>query len=223
MRSLLRENKQFYLAWLTIMVVVGIVITQTEKGDLSLWLNYRHSPMLDAFFRYATWLGDGIVVGIVCFVLLFVKLRWGIAISLVSFCSAFLVSLIKKEYNEPRPSLVFQDMDLHYVDGLELYRNFSFPSGHTAAAFTLFLLLTFFTRDKRYAWVYVTLACIVALSRVYLMQHFLVDVYFGALFGVVFGTILYWPFTLLKWEGKRWAEWGPLKLPVAASPDKTGK
>lgn len=213
MRTLLKENTAFYALWLFAMVTVGIIILTTEKGDFSLWLNFRHTSLWDAFFRYATWMGDGIVVGIVCLVLLFIKLRWGIAMSLVSFCSAFFVSLIKKEYNEPRPSVVFSNMDLHYVNGLELYRNFSFPSGHTAAAFTLFLLLTCFSRNKRYAWLYFTLACVVAISRVYLLQHFLVDVYFGALFGVVFGTLLYWPFSLLKWEGKKWAEWGPLRLP----------
>lgn len=207
MRQLIKENKTFYLLWISTMLIVGALLPFTEKGDFSLWLNFRHSPIADHLFRYATWMGDGITVAIMCFVLLFVRLRWGIAMTLVSFCSAFLVSLIKKEYNEPRPSVVFENMDLHYVNGLELYRNFSFPSGHTAAAFTMFLLLSFFFQDRRYTLLFFILACIVAVSRVYLMQHFLIDVYFGALFGVLFGTLLYWPFATLPFFQKRWASW----------------
>lgn len=210
MRQLIRTHKVFYLLWLTAMVVIGALLLLIEKDDFSLWLNRHHTPVADYFFRYATWLGDGITVGIVCLVLLFVKLRWGISLTVVSFFSAFLVSLIKKSYNEPRPSVVFQNMDLHYVDGLELYKNFSFPSGHTAAAFTLFLLLSFFVAKKHYQYLFFILATIVAVSRVYLLQHFLIDVYFGALFGVVFGTVLYWPFATLPLFNRKWAQWGLL-------------
>jgi len=211
-RHIFIENKLFYLLWLSVLLVVGAVLPFIEKGDFSLWLNYRHTPILDRLFHYATWLGDGITVGIACLILLILKLRWGIIASLVSFCSAFLISLIKKAYNEPRPSLVFENMDLHYVDGVELYRNFSFPSGHTGAAFTLFLLLTIFTRNKQYTWLFFFLACMVAVSRVYLMQHFLIDVYAGALLGVLFTTVLYLPFYFWFRNRPRWAEFGALQL-----------
>lgn len=211
MRNIIIENKRFYLLWLSTMIIVGCILPFTEKGDFSLWLNFRHSLLLDGFFRYATWMGDGIVVGIACLLILLYRFGWGIALSVASFFSAFFVSLIKKEVNAPRPSLVFENMDLHYVQGLDLYKNFSFPSGHTAAAFTMFLLLSFFVRDKRYNYVFFALACIVALSRVYLLQHFLVDVYFGALFGVIFGTLLYWPFATLLFFNRKWATRGILK------------
>lgn len=211
MRAIILANKRFYLLWLSAMIIVGAILPFTEKGDFSLWLNFRHSPAADALFRYITWMGDGIVIGIFCLVLLFVKLHWGISMTVVSFFSAFLVSLLKKEYNEPRPSVVFEHMDLHYVDGLELYKNFSFPSGHSAAAFTLFLLLSFFVTNQRYQYLFFVLACGVAVSRVYLMQHFLVDVYVGALLGVVFGTLLYWPFAVLPVFKRKWAQWGLLK------------
>ncbi len=210
MLQLIATHKRFYLLWLITMIVVGIVLICTDKSDFSLWLNAHHSIAADYFFRYATWLGDGFTVGIVCLVLLFVKLRWGISMSVVSFVSAFFVSLIKQTYNEPRPSVVFHQMQLHYVNGIELYKNYSFPSGHTAAAFTLFLLLSFFVSNKKYQYLFFGLACIVAVSRVYLLQHFLVDVYFGALFGVIFGTLLYWPFAVIPAFQKKWAQWGLL-------------
>lgn len=180
MRSIILDNKRFYTLWLITMIVVGCILPFTEKGDFSLWLNFRNNWFYDVFFRYATWLGDGVVIGIICLVLLFVRLGWGITATVVSFFSAFFVSLIKKQVNAPRPSLVFENMDLHYVQGLDLYKNFSFPSGHTAAAFTMFLLLSAFVKDKRYTYVFFFLAVIVAISRVYLLQHFLIDVYFGA-------------------------------------------
>ena len=111
--------------------------------------------------------------------------------SLVSFTSAFLVSLLKNLYDEPRPSRVLAGQDLNWVQGLDLYANHSFPSGHTGAAFTMFLILSFFVGKKNYSILFFTIALLVAISRVYLFQHFLIDVWIGSLCGIVFGTTLY--------------------------------
>lgn len=210
MIGIIRHNKEFYLLWAITMIIVGAILPFTEKSDFSLWLNFRHTQAADYFFRYATWLGDGFVIGVICLILFILKLRWGIIASVGSFFSALFINLIKKEYNEPRPSVVLKNMDLHYVKGLDLYSNFSFPSGHTAAAFTLCVLLCYFAQDKRYTRLFFALAVIVAISRVYLLQHFLVDVYFGALLGTIFGTILLWPFIKIPLFSRPWSEIGIL-------------
>ncbi len=207
MIRVLKENRLFLSLCMLWFAASGIPLLFTGKGAFSLWLNNLHTPFLDIFFRYATWLGDGNVIIIICFLLFFVKYRYAIVTSLVSFTSAWFISLIKHSVDEERPSLFFKNMSVHYVDGVELYQRMSFPSGHTAAAFTLFFLFMIFTADKKYAWLYFALAVTAALSRVYLMQHFLVDVFFGSFFGILFTLILY---TLLMatplFKNKQWCE-----------------
>jgi len=207
MIKILKENKIFFLLCLLWFIMAGIYLLIYDKGTFSIWMNKNHSIGADIFFRYATWLGDGYTVAIVCLLLLFVKLRFGIITSLVSFTSAFLISLLKDFYNEARPSIYFQGQDIHFVDGLKLYQWHSFPSGHTAAAFTLFCLLAIFVKNKNYSYLFFGFALLVALSRVYLMQHFLVDVYFGSLLGLIFTLVLY---QLLMWtplfRNKTWHE-----------------
>ncbi|MGB4928458.1 MAG: phosphatase PAP2 family protein, partial [Chitinophagales bacterium] len=174
-------------------------------------LNNIHTPALDVFFRYITWGGDGLIP-LVCFILLFVRLRFGVIMSLVSIISAFLVSILKNAFNEPRPSKVFANQELNWVQGLDLYSNHSLPSGHTAGAFTMFLLLSFFVGKKNFAVLFFTLALLVAISRVYLFQHFLIDVWIGSLCGIVFGTLLYYLLiTSPLFKNKTWHNWSLFK------------
>jgi membrane-associated phospholipid phosphatase len=208
MKQIITQHKQFYFYWLIWFILIGLYLSFNSKGAASLALNEIHNPVFDIFFRYITWGGDGIVIAIICFVLLFVRLRFGILMTLVSFISAFLVSLLKKFYDEPRPSRFFEGQDLNWVDGLKLYANHSFPSGHAAAAFTMCLLFTFFVVDKKYTIYFFLLAFFVALSRVYLFQHFLIDVWIGSLCGVVFGTLLYYLIIITPlFKGKTWHNW----------------
>jgi len=207
MKNLLQQNKIFYQVWLFWFVLTGIYLAINTRAAASLALNDIHNPVLDVFFRYITWGGDGILISIICFLLFFVKFRFGILMSLVSFTAAFFVSLLKKFYDEPRPSRVFEGQDLNWVDGLDLYANHSFPSGHSAAAFTMMLLFTFFMKDKKNAILFFLIAFLVALSRVYLFQHFLIDVWIGSLCGIVFGTLLYYGIIITPlFKNKQWHE-----------------
>ena len=190
MKQLIQQHKTFYQSWLIWFILVGLYLSFNSKAAGSLALNEIHTPVGDIFFRYITWGGDGILIGIVCFVFLFVRLRYGILLSLVSFISAFFVSLLKQFYDEPRPSRYFAGQDVNWVDGIDLYANHSFPSGHAAAAF------------------------LVAISRVYLFQHFLIDVWVGSLCGVVFGTILFHLIMITPlFKNKTWHNWSLLKSP----------
>jgi membrane-associated phospholipid phosphatase len=63
----------------------------------------------------------------------------------------------------------------------------SFPSGHTSAAFSLFICLALIT-PRKWAPLWVVSAWAVAYSRIYLSQHFLEDVLLGSVIGL-FSTI----------------------------------
>ena len=61
---------------------------------------------------------------------------------------------------------------LHLVEGIDLHSVNSFPSGHSASAFALFLCLTIIIKNKALQPIFFTIACLVAYSRVYLRNTF---------------------------------------------------
>lgn len=142
----------------------------------------------DFFFRYATELGASVPF-IVGSLLLFRKVGDGLLVLVSQGVTALVVYPIKKLVAAPRPSLFFAencpDVALHQVDGVTLHQMYSFPSGHTAAAFSLMLCLTLICRQKTWtAPIFFVLAVVGAYSRIYLSQHFAEDVCCGAFIGV---------------------------------------
>jgi len=63
--------------------------------------------------------------------------------------------------------------------------DYSFPSQHTAFAFAVLPII--FRLFPKYKWHYLTFACIIAFSRIYLNVHYLSDVVAGALIGYLIG------------------------------------
>ena len=89
-----------------------------------------------------------------------------------------MVQSLKFGLNEPRPiqelgSLLFE------VPGSPIAAWRSFPSGHTAGAFTALGFFAVISKHRVVEILYVILAALVAFSRLYLGQHYLHDVAAG--------------------------------------------
>lgn len=76
-------------------------------------------------------------------------------------------------------------------------KGFSFPSGHSAAAFCAVGVL-YGARMKKLLWPAFALACLIAFSRLYLYVHFPTDVLAGALCGFFIGYGVLRAFDLKK-------------------------
>lgn len=185
--------KHFSWAFLAILLLSTPLLFM-PKEFLNLWLNELHSPFLDLFFKYATHLGNGwVLVPLLIFALsrnYFLSLVFVIA----TFFESLLVQLVLKNgffSDVLRPIGYIKDVELlHYVEGVKLYSMHSFPSGHTQTAFLVFTFLALFCKRTVGAYVLLLLAAIVALSRVYLLQHFFVDVFVGSIIGYSFLVII---------------------------------
>src|SRR5690606_35369696 len=107
-----------------------------------------------------------------------------------------VTQLLKNMFKEPRPKIFFENTDLvTYVQDFTLNSWNSFPSGHTTSGIAIFLFLALITKNKKIGALYMIAAIFVALSRVYLVQHFFIDVYFGSLVGTLFTL---WIFNLYE-------------------------
>lgn len=165
------------------------------KGEFELIVNKKHHQLLDEFFLTITYLGDGRVI-IPLILLASLRKRYnGLLIFLSFIVSTIIVQTMKRtifaEY--PRPSKFFEKLiDIRVIEGLELHTYYSFPSGHSSGAFAVFFMWGLLVKNKIYAVLFFFLAVLTAFSRIYLMQHFFIDTYFGALFGVLFAVLVYY-------------------------------
>ncbi|MBB6215949.1 undecaprenyl-diphosphatase [Anaerosolibacter carboniphilus] len=97
--------------------------------------------------------------------------------------SHILVHYLKKVFTRPRPFLNLSDI---HTFNTRLY-DYSFPSGHTTAAFSIGLTLSILF--PMIAPVFITLAVLIGMSRVYLGVHYPTDVFVGMMIGTFFSVI----------------------------------
>ncbi len=208
MKKSIAENQWFYLPFLTIMIICTIVLLIFTKPEIHIFCNKYYSGFTDYFFSYITNLGDGIFLPLYVLIMLFISFRYSILLVMVFLLSGLFVQLIKHLlfYDSLRPLKYFESVcTLHVVNGVHPIYYHSFPSGHSATAFCIFLC---FALVSKYNWVKFSLfvfALLIAYSRVYLSQHFLVDVVAGSWIGVLVTLFSYhWMNTLrYSWLDKK--------------------
>ena len=171
---------------LPFLLVIVYLILNYGKSASHLLVNQWHSTEADTFFKYVTHLGDGAVFPIVIIILAFSRLRWALYELVAALMTLFFVFITKKIIFKglPRPTKYFEDQEtLHLVEGVKMHEWNSFPSGHTITAFAIFIILVLIVKNNYLKVLFMTIAILAGFSRVYLSQHFLIDVFTGAIIG----------------------------------------
>ncbi len=192
-------KKKLLITLIIYFILGALLLIFSRKGEFELWLNQQHNSFFDFLFYYITFVGDGVFS--IIFALLLIVYRWkigtliGITFAISGLCSLFLKQVIFP--NAPRPAAFFDELKINNIYYLlskqtEINFNNSFPSGHTTTAFALFIILCMWEKTEKYTLIWIFLAFLVALSRVYLVQHFWIDTYFGALLGTLVSVLVYW-------------------------------
>jgi len=174
-------------ALLVLLVLVGATATTRPAlaADRTVFLFVQHhlrGPWLDALFLHLTLLGDAaIILTILLWVAFAVRRPFLGSVLVTLIATAVAVSLFKHLFHHQRPPSL--------VEGLQVLgpylKNFSFPSGHTTTAVAVAWVLA--GRFPVAAIPLLSLAALVAFSRVYNGVHFPVDVVGGALLGSAIG------------------------------------
>jgi membrane-associated phospholipid phosphatase len=184
-----------YLIALTALLALSITI---EKGEDVLLINGFNTRFLDNFFSIITNLGDGMVFLPIVIVLLFISFRYAIMSLLVCVLSGLTSSFFKQVLfpELQRPKNIIDNSLLHFVEGVKVHGSHSFPSGHTMTAFCAALFITFVSKNKTLGLICLTFALLVGYSRIYLLQHFLMDVTAGAIIGCLCTCIVWYFFEI---------------------------
>jgi len=193
-KEILQQTRIYLMLFVLYIVIAGSALLVNNKGEIEIWLNGFHTIYLDHFFYWATYLGDGFFAfAFLTLYILFIHISRGIIITVILLLVSGVTQILKHIVFpvSPRPSVFLKDVPgLHYVPGLEIHTSNSFPSGHTTQAFCIFFLLSVFTMNKRWQYLFFTLALLAGISRVYLLQHFVIDTYFGAIIGTLGSFLL---------------------------------
>ena len=175
---------------LTILGAILLIGASAFFGRIPVFqlLNTDGGAVLDQFFKWATWGAEG-WVWIPYLLVVVVLFKKDFKLILLNFLLSTLITQIPKNFiwdkiSRPIASGIPLD-DIHTVPGVAMHSWNSFPSGHTATAFTLFLLTIYLFPTKWIFAIGAIFAMICAYSRVYLGQHFPMDLGGGMLVAVI--------------------------------------
>lgn len=192
MKRYLRGQNGFMLIYVLFLAYFGYLQLQFSQAEIFLAINGLHSPRLDMFFYYATYLGDGLFFVFILIIIAFYRYSSALLGLIIFLLSGLTAQVLKRFVFETslRPFGELADrFDLHRVPGVEQVMTLSFPSGHTVTAFALAFFLTSLFERRYVGWLLAILAVLVAYSRVYLGQHYMIDVYVGSMIGLGVSTL----------------------------------
>lgn len=162
------------------------IITNIDTRILFYIQKYLHNEILDTIMITLTKLGDAGILWIVISLALLCSKKYR-PVGILTLC-ALLITLIlgdgilKNIIERNRPFVGLKDFNLL----IKAPSSYSFPSGHTSAAFAAASMLSY--HFNKYKIVFFTLAVLMAFSRLYLYVHYPSDIAGG----IILGLFAFW-------------------------------
>lgn len=160
-------------------------ITNIDFSILDFIQNHLRNGVLDWLMTKISMLGNaGVIWIVISIVLLSIKKYRKCGITLViGLLLGLLIGniILKPLVARPRPCWINSDIALLIASP----KDFSFPSGHTLSSFIAAIILL--KEDKKFGYVAMILAILIAFSRMYLYVHFPSDILAGVVLAILIG------------------------------------
>ena len=151
-------------------------------------LQSLHFPLLNYVMIFITSLGNGGLIWIAAALFLIFQNKnmlkregFTIAVALIIF-SVLGLLILKPIIARPRP-FIAQGVDILIKEPM----GFSFPSGHTGSSFAAASVIYFY--NKKRGLLALSLATLIAFSRMYLFVHYPSDIVGGLILGIISSRI----------------------------------
>ena len=210
----------FLVPTLVLALILAVALLIVPKAELHLALCQPHTPFLDTIIPFFTNLVDWLPYLIVV-LLLFYRAGWSTFLASNLLLTTLIVQPIKHIVHAPRPLTWFAeympDITLPLVEGVRMNHWLSFPSGHTATFFALFFCVSIILCAENVKGKYIlSFLCFLcasfgAYTRIYLSQHFALDIFAGILIAVCSTLILYF-FLVKNTKNTQFWDWNVQKL-----------
>ena len=202
------DNRNFFIPFLLFSFLFIIFLRIYGNSQLFLQVNRHYTGFADCLFYYWTNLGDGIIAALLIVVLLWISFREALTFLIITLLITIIVNILKDHiYPEMNRPVAFfgASQHLHLVAGYNPPILSTFPSGHTATAFSVGLYLSIIIKNRSIKFLLFLIAFFVGYSRMYLSAHFPADVLVGASIGVFITLICYFPSRHFKssWMDKK--------------------
>lgn len=210
----------FLVPTIVLALVLGIALLITPKVELHLALCQPHTTGLDTIVPIITNLVDWLPY-VVVVLLLFYRAGWATFLASNLLLSTIIVQPIKHIVCAPRPLTWFAEnmpnISLPLVEGVRMNHWLSFPSGHTTTFFVLFFTLSIILCEEDIkgknilSFICFLCASFGAYTRIYLSQHFALDIFAGILIAL-FSTLVLYFFLVKKSKNNQFWDWRVQKL-----------
>jgi len=198
LKNFIKDNFIVLILYLIALATSLLFIYNFDKDTIHLYLNsYVGDKYLNLFFYYITYFGDGRFVAIFLLLILIYNTRLGITTTVSFLCATIVSTVLKYTYfdDDNRPFFIFSYINRHtlnLVEGVDVHIHNTFPSGHATQAFAVLMCMAFAVKKNSAKLLFFFLALLTAFSRVYLSQHWLVDITAGSFIGFFFAVLFYY-------------------------------
>ena len=199
------RSRSFVLLTILFLILSALVyFGVTESFDQSIVLFFSQNvgnPTLDTIMQYVTESGE--VLWMLAFGILLLIVpktrRIGITLMILIVISTLLTGYIKCGVDRDRPDFEYEGSPFPVEISRDTYAlfceggaNASYPSGHAARSMIFGIILGYALSERfpRGAYLLLLYPVMISLSRIYVLQHYPMDVIGGAVGGVMLAGVL---------------------------------
>jgi len=211
------RSRSFVLLTIFFLVITALVyfgITESfDQSTISFFSENVGNPTLDLIMQYVTESGEAVWMLAFAILILVIRKtrRIGITLMILIVISTLLTGYIKCGVDRDRPDFEYEGTPFPVPISQDTFALFceggydaSFPSGHAARSM-IFAIIFGYTLSERFprgAYLMFLYPVMISLSRVYVLQHFPMDVIGGSIIGIMLAGVMAQRTKLYQYFGK---------------------
>ena len=199
------RSRSFVLLTILFLILTALVyygVTENfDQNIISFFSQNVGNPTLDIIMQYVTESGEALwMMGFAILMLIIPKTRRiGITLMILIVISTLLTGYIKCGVDRDRPDFEYEGAPFPVEISRDTYALFceggydaSYPSGHAARSMIFAIILGYALSERfpRGAYLLFLYPVMISISRLYVLQHYPMDVIGGAVIGVLLAGVL---------------------------------